>query len=116
MSFAISAATSRLNAELLARTPVESSPTAYVSSILDKVALNPQPLPPKSFSDRLGLAPIFHRFDAVALNPQPLPPRSATLVGSRLLDDDWCGTVPKRLPVPPPPAPWAEVLQSLLSR
>lgn len=116
MSFAITAAASRLNAELLAKPPVDPSPTAYVSSVLDKVALNPQPLPPKAFGDLLGLAPIFHRFDAVALNPQPLPPRSATLVASRLLDDDWCGTVPKRLPVPPPPEPWAGVLQSLLSR
>ena len=37
-------------------------------SVIDAVALNPQPLPPR-FQE------IFQSFvDAVALNPQPLPP------------------------------------------
>ena len=39
-----------------------------LQSVIDAVALNPQPLPPQ-FQD------IFQSFvDAVALNPQPLPP------------------------------------------
>jgi hypothetical protein len=38
---------------------------SHGSSLLDKVALNPQPLPPKALGSL---------FDAVAINPQPLPP------------------------------------------
>lgn len=38
------------------------------ASLLDRVSLNPQPLPPRSASSLL---------DRVSLNPQPLPPRSA---------------------------------------
>ena len=40
---------------------------------LDAVALNPQPLPPKSFAARGA-----RMWDAVALNPQPLPPRESS--------------------------------------
>lgn len=47
------------------------------------------------------------RFEQVALNPQPLPPgpdgRVFNQAGRALLDGDWCGTVPKRFPPPPPP-------------
>ena len=42
---------------------------AAVGSVIDLVALNPQPLPPKT---RQILDSVF---DAVALNPQPLPPK-----------------------------------------
>ena len=38
-------------------------------SILDKVGLNPQPLPPKEGSSS------FSGLDKVSLNPQPLPPK-----------------------------------------
>jgi len=71
---------------------------------LDAVALNPQPLPPRE----LALGSLRNRFDAVALNPQPLPPREAMSLADRIgmLADEWCGTVPHRLPhLPPPPPP-----------
>jgi len=47
---------------------------------------------------------LFDRLGQAALNPQPLPPKDGlgkSLVGQLL--DDFCGTVPKRLPPPPPP-------------
>jgi hypothetical protein len=49
---------------------------------------------------------LFDRLDRAALNPQPLPPKDA-FGGSFVsqLIDDFCGTVPKRLPPPPPPTP-----------
>jgi hypothetical protein len=54
--------------------------------------------------------------DAVALNPQPLPPKEVAggLKGGGLASaflDDWCGTVPKKIPhfPPPPPGPWADL-------
>lgn len=56
--------------------------------------------------------------DAVALNPQPLPPKetaAAQSLSPRALDDDWCGTVPKRFPPPPPPPPWTEQIDQLVN-
>jgi hypothetical protein len=51
-------------------TPVtKSSALPVFGSRGDAVALNPQPLPPKTMATRRG--------DAVALNPQPLPPKTA---------------------------------------
>jgi hypothetical protein len=47
-------------------------PGGLSTSPLAKVALNPQPLPPRS-----GVEGVAARFSKVALNPQPLPPRSA---------------------------------------
>jgi hypothetical protein len=67
---------------------------------LDQVGLNPQPLPPKE----LFGGSLLGRLDQVGLNPQPLPPKE--LFGGSLVSqllDDFCGTVPKRLPPPPPP-------------
>lgn len=53
--------------------------------------------------------------DKVALNPQPLPPKEAGALASGALssmgdDIDPCGTVPRRPPnfPPPPRPPWAE--------
>ena len=42
--------------------------------------------------------------DRIALNPQPLPPKESFggSLASEVLDD-WCGTVPKRFPPPPTP-------------
>ena len=41
---------------------------AILQSVIDAVALNPQPIPP-------GIQEIFQSvLDAIALNPQPLPP------------------------------------------
>jgi hypothetical protein len=70
---------------------------------LDAVALNPQPLPPREAL----LGSLMHNFDAVALNPQPLPPREALSLVNRIgmMADEWCGTVPHRLPHLPPPPP-----------
>jgi hypothetical protein len=68
-----------------------------IGSRLSIAALNPQPLPP-------GGSPL----DAVALNPQPLPPGgTAASFAQRLglLADDFCGTVPRKLPLPPSPGP-----------
>ena len=46
-----------------------------LQSVIDALALNPQPLPPR-FQD------IFQGFvDAVALNPQPLPPEPPDVAG-----------------------------------
>lgn len=54
------------------------------------------------------------RFEQVMLNPQPLPPGPdgalQQRVGRATLDNDWCGTVPKHFPPPPPP------IADLLSR
>ena len=49
---------------------------AMVGSVIDLVALNPQPLPPKT---QQILASVI---DAVALNPQPLPPKVAEALRS----------------------------------
>jgi hypothetical protein len=46
--------------------PDPIGPISRRASRLDRVALNPQPLPPKAFD----------RVDRVALNPQPLPPKA----------------------------------------
>lgn len=49
---------------------------AVVTSLLDAVALNPQPLPPKPPPEDLRIQAIFQLVaDAVALHPQPLPPK-----------------------------------------
>ena len=49
---------------------------AMVRSVLDLVALNPQPLPPKTTQILDSV------IDAVALNPQPLPPKVAAAMRS----------------------------------
>ena len=52
----------------LAANLTDEQARGIVQSVVDAVALNPQPLPPR-FQD------ILRSFvDAVALNPQPLPP------------------------------------------
>lgn len=114
LNFAVSAATSAVQS-LAAQRP--GSPS------FDLAALNPQPLPPRDGGPSTSLG----RFDAAALNPQPLPPRESPLdsllqrldslnpqplppreglsLSSRIgtLLDDFCGTVPRKLPPPPPP-------------
>jgi hypothetical protein len=47
-----------------------------ITSVLDSVALNPQPLPPRHPG---VLSSIASALDSVALNPQPLPPRESSL-------------------------------------
>ena len=53
----------------------------YARAAVDRVAINPQPLPPAFAADRLRLA--------LDLDP-----------------DDWCGTPPNRPPFVWPPEPW----------
>lgn len=55
-------------------------------------------------------------------NPPPPPPvfNLAHFAGVSLqtpvrADDDWCGTVPHRLPVPPPPPPWVDGISQFLN-
>ena len=76
-------------------------------------AINPQPLPPRNFGQSQFVSPGA----AVSLNPQPLPPGGGDLSGSKFAADDWCGTVPRTLPhfPPPPPGPWADVVSSALA-
>ena len=52
-----------------------ASAAAAPGHSLDAVALNPQPLPPKSLSDAVAASLPHSILDQVALNPQPLPPR-----------------------------------------
>jgi hypothetical protein len=68
---------------------------------VNAVALNPQPLPPHEGN----LRSILRSLDAVALNPQPLPPRETLSLAARIgvVADEFCGTVPRRLPSPPAP-------------
>jgi hypothetical protein len=67
----------------------------------DAVALNPQPLPPRE----APLRSVLRSVNAVALNPQPLPPRETLSLAARIgtVADEFCGTVPRRLPSPPVP-------------
>ena len=53
---------------------------------------------------QIGFGGAASVLDRVALNPQPLPPKES-LGGSLASEvlDDWCGTVPKRFPPPPTP-------------
>lgn len=57
-------------------------------SLLDAVALNPQPLPPR----QSGSDPLFggSRLDPAALNPQPLPPGGTGSVPGPLA---WVGSI-----------------------
>ena len=62
------------------------------STLLERIGLNPQPLPPKEAAGGL-LQSLINGFDV----------------------DDWCGTVPKHFPPPPPPpGPLGEVLGGML--
>ncbi|MGH2839910.1 MAG: hypothetical protein ACRDKY_03690 [Solirubrobacteraceae bacterium] len=60
--------------ELAARLSDERAQGA-LTSLLDAVALNPQPLPPDPPPEALRVQAIVALVrDAVALNPQPIPP------------------------------------------
>jgi hypothetical protein len=67
---------------------------AIVGSVVDAVALNPQPLPPKA-KEILGSV-----IDAVALNPQPIPPGIEEILRSIV---DAVALNPQPLPPDPPP-------------
>lgn len=67
---------------------------AIVVSVVDAVALNPQPLPPKA-QEILGSV-----IDAVALNPQPIPPGIEAILRSVV---DAVALNPQPLPPEPPP-------------
>lgn len=73
---------------------------SHASGIVDDWCGTKPPGPPIPHAGTL--------LEKLGLNPQPLPPKEA---GGGLLQsladgfnlDDWCGTVPKRFPPPPPP-------------
>jgi hypothetical protein len=67
---------------------------AIVGAVVDAVALNPQPLPPKA-KEILGSV-----VDAVALNPQPIPPGIEEILRSII---DAVALNPQPLPPEPPP-------------
>jgi len=48
-----------------------------------------------------------------SINPQPVPPGGGEFNQRMSADDDWCGT-PSHFP-PPPPGPWADVVNTALS-
>ena len=107
--------------DVIPRGPLLVAFEAHTASVGDRVALNPQPIPPG---------------DEAALNPQPLPPREigvrvarellqltwfAERLGQQLSpiadwEDDPCPTWPKRPKLPPhvgpvPPDPGPEWLR-----
>jgi hypothetical protein len=72
----------------------------------------PIPIGPSTLLERIGL------------NPQPLPPKEVATAGGPAFggraasfdDGDWCGTVPRHFPpVPPLPGPWGDLLTSVQS-
>lgn len=122
MTFPLSAVTSLLSPDALARTAhglldsihqLTSDPASLVAGVLDKVGLNPQPLPPKYGSE---LIPQDRALDPGKLfGDLNLPHLPGPIGGiSKFLDD--CGTVPRKFPFPPPPpGPWAELANSALN-
>ncbi len=92
---------------------------------LDQLQPKPNPIPdpgPELASAKAGslLTALRSRVDAVALNPQPLPPQEtsggASVGASAAFDDDWCGTVPRRIPIPPPPpGPWSDLVNQAIA-
>src|SRR5262245_43026067 len=56
--------------------PPHAQAHAGSGSLLDRIALNPQPLPPKSAVEQLVSSLPPSLLDTVALNPQPLPPKA----------------------------------------
>jgi hypothetical protein len=68
----------QLSAESFNAEQTYLSPHRSLGGRLDAVALNPQPLPPKSMSEAVAASLPASLLDEVALNPQPLPPRSAS--------------------------------------
>ena len=87
-------------------------PAGGLASSLDDWCGTKPPGPPIPLGSTL--------LEKLGLNPQPLPPKEAMVGGldkafggALSLDDDWCGTVPKRFP-PPPPPPLGGLLQELM--
>ena len=80
-----------------------------VARPIDAVALNPQPLPPRSPDAQLTRS-ARSRVDEVSLNPQPLPPRSpdARLTRSARSRVDQVSLNPQPLPPGPPDAQMAQ--------
>jgi hypothetical protein len=76
--------------------------TAYL--VDDWCGTKPRPLPwPQPNGPQ-----ILDKASLVGFNPQPEPPGAQLDSISQLaslLDDDWCGTVPRKPPLPDPPPP-----------
>jgi hypothetical protein len=72
-------------AAALASLPAAAQSVASMNSRASKIALNPQPLPPRAAlapvgnsvnpAQQRGIIIVGGRGSAVSLNPQPLPPR-----------------------------------------
>ena len=119
MSFSIAASAAASSATLHALAGSASEPSArHAGSTLSAASAEDVPLcatptpghPPIPH----GLGALL---DRVALNPQPLPPKeaggAAINAGKAAAYDDggWCGTVPHKLPhFPPTPGPWADIV------
>jgi len=71
-----------------------------------EVALNPQPLPPRH-QLLVASAAVAHDIASAAVNADAAGTDSSRLVTRAI--DDWCGTRPRRIPIPWPgpwPFPW----------
>jgi hypothetical protein len=90
-----------------------TEPVAGFASRLDRVALNPQPLPPRE-AFLLGAAELAHEIVRTALGIEARGDSSLSFVRDTI--DDWCGTPwPHKWPLPwpgphrgdgPHPEPW----------
>ena len=84
-----------------------SSPQVRFVSALDRVALNPQPLPPRE-ALLAGAAEMAHEIAGLAVASEAQGTSSAAFVSEVI--DDWCGTPwPRKWPWPwPGPRPGTE--------
>ena len=99
-------------------TPVPGHPPIphVDTSVVDEVALNPQPLPPREVT----LSLVDSVVNEVALNPQPLPPKEATRQGVEVSafsygvesprDKTGNDPVGRRMHEPLPPGWWADIV------
>jgi hypothetical protein len=74
-----------------------SSVRAGAAQMFDEFCgTKPRPLPwPGPKGPKSSFDAISNILNKVGLNPQPLPPKE--------LDGGWCGTVPRKPPLPDPP-------------
>jgi hypothetical protein len=78
-----------------------SNATAGAAQILDDwcgTKPKPFPFPPKSTQ-------ILNKATLVGFNPQPEPPKIAVAAKGLAFEGEWCGTVPRKPPLPDPPLP-----------
>jgi hypothetical protein len=76
---------------------------------LNAIALSSLDIQPRNQGQSQFVSPGVEQ----SINPQPLPPGGVEFTERASADDDWCGT-PSHFP-PPPPGPWADVVNAALS-